>query len=152
MPKLHRVDFCAKFLMFMKLLLIKEKEIVSKWYFYYVFCIILWFLTFGYHFLPDVLFIFSFNYIYIYIKGFNVIYIFTWLHTSEKYYFIYYLITMIRKYCRIKESNTKLMKHVESSHLINIRYIRYYFKKKNIGDHKTTFKFLVTTYFIVIYF
>ena len=59
---------------------------------------------------------------------------------------------MIRKYCRIKESNTKLMKHVESSHFINIRYIGYYFKKKNIGDHKTTFKFLVTTYFIVIYF
>lgn len=59
---------------------------------------------------------------------------------------------MIRKYYRIKESDTKLMKHVESSYLINIRYIGYYFKKKSIGGHKTTFKFLVITYFIVMYF
>lgn len=48
---------------------------------------------------------------------------------------------MIRKYCRIKESDTKLMKHVESSYLINIRYIGYYFKKKNLGVTKSLLNF-----------
>ena len=56
---------------------------------------------------------------------------------------------MIRKYCRVKGNNTKLVKHVENNSSINIGYIGYYLKKKKIWNHKTTFKFQVTTYLIV---
>ena len=55
----------------------KEKEIVSRWYFYFLFYIILWFLTFGYHFYQMC----SLYFLLIRKKEFNVIYIFTWLHT-----------------------------------------------------------------------
>ena len=33
---------------------------------------------------------------------------------QKKYTFIYNLIIMIRKYCRVKENNTKLMKHIKA--------------------------------------
>ena len=66
---------------------------------------------------------------------FNVIYIFSWLHAPPNM-FIYYLITMMRKYCRVKENNTKLMNYVKINYLINIRYIGYYFKNKKLGTTK----------------
>ena len=43
---------------------------------------------------------------------------------------------MMRKYCRVKENNTKLMNYVKINYLINIRYIGYYFKNKKLGTTK----------------
>lgn len=57
-------------------------------------------------------------------------------YPREKCKLIYYLITMIRKYCSVKGNNTKLVKHVENNSSINIGYIGYYLKRKKFGTTK----------------
>ena len=93
----------------MKLLLEKEKEIVSRWYFY---CSKLFSLAFPLTTISPQM---CFWFFLLTKKSFNVIYIFSWYHTPEKYTFIYNLIFIIRKYWRVKEDNTKLTKHVKTT-------------------------------------